>query len=71
MNKNDKIAMPRKIQVTLPDRVGDDLERWAEYEGRPLANLCNYLLEAAVKAEKEKGAEWAKQATKETPNKGN
>lgn len=58
MTKAAKPVMPRKIQVTLPDRIGDDLEKWAEYEGRALANLCNYLLEAAVKAEKEKGPQW-------------
>jgi hypothetical protein len=58
VNKTEKATMPRKIQVTLPDRVADDLEKWAEYEGRPLANLCNYLLEASVKAEKEKNPEW-------------
>ncbi|XGV99616.1 MAG: hypothetical protein ACAF41_11840 [Leptolyngbya sp. BL-A-14] len=54
-------TMPRKIQVTLPDRIGDDLQKWADYDGRPLANLCNFLLERAVIEAKEKGAEWAKQ----------
>lgn len=53
--------MPRKIQVTLPDRIGDELQRWANYDGRPLANLCNFLLERAVIEAKEKGAEWTKQ----------
>lgn len=61
MDKSAKNVMPRKIQVTLPDRIGDELEKWAEYEGRPLANLCNYLLEAALKAEKEKNPDWARQ----------
>ncbi len=58
----EKLAkdMPRKIQVTLPDRIGDDLQRWADYDGRPLANLCNFLLERAVLEAKEKGAEWTK-----------
>lgn len=52
--------MPRKIQVTLPDRIGDDLQRWADYDGRPLANLCNFLLERAVIEAREKGAEWTR-----------
>ena len=56
-------TMPRKIQVTLPDRIGDDLQKWADYDGRPLANLCNFLLERAVLEAKEKGAEWTKQKT--------
>jgi hypothetical protein len=60
-------TMPRKIQVTLPDRIGDDLQKWADYDGRPLANLCNFLLERAVIEAKEKGAEWVKQSqAKET-----
>lgn len=62
MEKPDKTAMPRKIQVTLPDRIANDLEKWADYEGRPLANLCNYLLEVAVKAEKASSPDWAKQS---------
>ena len=60
-------TMPRKIQVTLPYRIGDDLQKWADYDGRPLANLCNFLLERAVIEAKEKGAEWVKQSqAKET-----
>lgn len=54
-------TMPRKIQVTLPDRIGDDLQKWADYDGRPLANLCNFLLERAVLEAKERGAEWTQQ----------
>jgi hypothetical protein len=50
--------MPRKIQVTLPDRIGDDLQRWADYDGRPLANLCAFLLEKAVLEAKKEGQEW-------------
>lgn len=40
--------MPCKIQVTLPNRIGDDLQKWAAYDGEPLANLGNFLLERAV-----------------------
>ena len=53
-------TMPRKIQVTLPDRIGDDLQKWADYDGRPLANLCNFLLERAVIEAKEREADWTK-----------
>ncbi|MEP1062235.1 MULTISPECIES: ribbon-helix-helix domain-containing protein [Cyanophyceae] len=50
--------MTKKVQVTLPDRIATELEAWAEYDGRPLANLCAYLLERAISDSKEKGADW-------------
>ncbi len=52
--------MPKKVQVTLPDRIALELESWANFDGRPLANLCAYLLERAVSESKEKGADWFK-----------
>lgn len=57
-------GMSKRIQVTLPDRLADDLQRWADYDGRPLSNLAAYLLERAVGEAKKEGAEW----TKETPS---
>lgn len=52
------LDMTKKVQVTLPDRIAIELEAWAEYDGRPLANLCAYLLERAISDSKEKGADW-------------
>lgn len=52
------LDMTKKVQVTLPDRIAVELEAWAEYDGRPLANLCAYLLERAISDSKEKGADW-------------
>ncbi len=63
-------TMPRKIQVTLPDRIGDDLQKWADYDGSPLANLCNFLIERAVIEAREKNAEWTKQKPSATESKG-
>ena len=54
------LDMTKKVQVTLPDRIAIELEAWAEYDGRPLANLCAYLLEKAVSESKEKGSDWFK-----------
>ncbi len=53
--------MSKRIQVTLPDRVAEDLERWADYDGRPLSNLAAYLLERAINEAKREGAEWTRQ----------
>ena len=53
-------CMSKRIQVTLPDRLAEDLEKWATYDGRPLSNLAAYLLERAVAEAKKENAEWTK-----------
>ena len=53
-------GMSKRIQVTLPDRLAEDLEKWATYDGRPLSNLAAYLLERAVAEAKKENAEWTK-----------
>ncbi len=42
-------GMSKRIAVTVPDKVYTLLEMWAKDEGRPLASLCNYLLEKEAK----------------------
>lgn len=51
----DDDSMSKRIGLTVPDKIHAKLERWAEAEGRPLANLCNFLLEKAVRDAEEKG----------------
>ncbi|MBD2025247.1 hypothetical protein H6F80_12695 [Leptolyngbya sp. FACHB-711] len=41
--------MAYKFTVTLPDEVGQDLQKWAKGEGRPTANLAAFLIELGVK----------------------
>lgn len=41
--------MSKRVNLTLPDAVFDALERWADAEGRPTANLAAFLVEIAVK----------------------
>jgi predicted DNA-binding protein len=48
-------SMSKRVGITLPDTIHDKLGRWAKAEGRPLANLCNFLLEKAVREAEEKG----------------
>jgi CopG-like RHH_1 or ribbon-helix-helix domain, RHH_5 len=50
--KND---VSKRINVTLPDTLYDELERWAEAQGRPTANLAAFLIEIGLKEGKEKG----------------
>lgn len=47
--------MSKRINVTLPDTVLEDLERWAQVQGRPTANLAAFLIEIAIKQAKERG----------------
>jgi hypothetical protein len=64
MEKCMMMGMTKRIQVTLPNRLAEDLQKWADYDGRPLSNLAAYLLERAVNEAKAEDAEWAK----ETPS---
>ncbi|MGV0023377.1 ribbon-helix-helix domain-containing protein [Phormidesmis priestleyi] len=42
-------ALSKRVNLTLPDSVFHALERWADAEGRPTANLAAFLVEMAVK----------------------
>jgi hypothetical protein len=48
-------GMSKRIQVTLPDRLADDIEKWADADGRSVANLAAFLLEQSVKQAKQAG----------------
>jgi hypothetical protein len=45
----------KRFTVTIPDSVFDDLEEWADYQGRPTANLAAYLIEAGIRQAKVEG----------------
>lgn len=40
--------MSKRVYLTLADKVYDALERWADDQGRPVANLAAYLVEKAI-----------------------
>ena len=48
-------SVSKRINVTLPDSVVDELEDWANAQGRSLANLAAFLLEVALKEAKDRG----------------
>lgn len=58
--------MSKRIQVTLPDRIADELQEWADYDGRPLSNLAAYLLERAINEAKREKADWTQQKKRQT-----
>lgn len=47
--------MSKRINVTLPDSVLEDLEVWAALQGRPTANLAAFLIEMSIKLAKNNG----------------
>ena len=63
-------GMSKRIQVTVPDKLAEELQRWADYDGRPLSNLAAYLLKRAVSEAKKEIAEWTKEAHPPTQSKG-
>lgn len=48
-------SVSKRIYVTLPDTVYNELEGWAEYQGRPTANLASYLIELGIREAKSRG----------------
>jgi len=47
--------MSKRTTITLPDSVFEELEDWAEQQGRPTANLASFLVELGIRAAKERG----------------
>lgn len=41
--------MSDRFTVTLADGLSDDLQKWAEDEGRAKANLASFLIELAIR----------------------
>ncbi|MGF1524860.1 MAG: hypothetical protein ACFBSF_21250 [Leptolyngbyaceae cyanobacterium] len=48
-------AVSKRVFLTLPDVVYQDLEKWAESQGRPVANLGAFLIETAIRQAKTSG----------------
>jgi hypothetical protein len=67
MNGKD---VSKKVYVTLPDTVYEALEGWADYQGRPTANLAAYLIELGIREAREKGEFKTAQKKPETEHKG-
>ncbi len=47
--------MSKRVFVTLPDSVFEELEQWADSQGRPTANLAAFLIETSIRQAKESG----------------
>jgi hypothetical protein len=38
-----------RVALAVPPRLHEQLSAWAEYEGRPVATLCLFLIETALR----------------------
>ena len=45
----------KRINLSVPDAVYDELEFWAKTQGRAVANLSAFLLESALNRAKTEG----------------
>ncbi len=59
----------KRVFLTLPDVVYQDLEKWADSQGRPVANLGAFLIETAIRQAKSAG-EFPKDEEKENRTDG-
>jgi alkanesulfonate monooxygenase SsuD/methylene tetrahydromethanopterin reductase-like flavin-dependent oxidoreductase (luciferase family) len=47
--------MAKRVFATVPDTVAEELEQWADQQGRSLSNLVGFLLENSLRTAKERG----------------
>ena len=50
MNTEAFIDMTKRTTIVLPDAVYEDLQLWADEEGRATDNLVAFLVEQAIRA---------------------
>jgi hypothetical protein len=44
-----------RVALAIPPKLHEQLKDWAEYEGRPVASLCMYLIENSLRAAQRDG----------------
>ena len=44
-----------RVALAVPPKIHEQLSEWADYEGRPLASLCMYLIENALRDAQREG----------------
>ena len=51
----EKTLVSKRVNLTLPDSVYQDLEIWAESQGRPPSSLGAFLVELSIMNAKKSG----------------
>jgi hypothetical protein len=44
-----------RVALAVPPKLHEQLSAWAEYEGRPVASLCLYLIEHSLRQAQKEG----------------
>jgi hypothetical protein len=44
-----------RVALAIPPKLHEQLKAWADYEGRPVASLCMYLIENSLRAAQRDG----------------
>lgn len=44
-----------RVALAVPPKLHEQLKEWAEYEGRPIASLCMYLIENSLRQAQKDG----------------
>lgn len=65
MSKN----VSKRVFVTVPDAVYEELEDWADKQGRSVSNLTAFLVEASLREAKERGEYSSKKQNSEANDK--
>ncbi len=63
-------VVSKKFSITVPDVVYEQLERWADEQGRPAANLAAFLIETGIRQAIERGELEAKPVKKTKEREG-
>lgn len=45
----------QRVALAVPPKLHEQLSAWADFEGRPLASLCMYLIEQSLRSAQVKG----------------
>ena len=62
------LVMTKRTTIVLPDAIYEDLQDWAQEEGRPTANLVAFLVEQAVRLKYPQKYPSAKDKEKKSPS---
>ena len=58
-----------RVALSVPPRLHEQLKAWADYDGRPVATLCMFLIESALRQAQKDGIapSYSSEPAKEEP----
>ena len=61
-------TVSKRLTAYVPDVIFEELEEWAERDGRSLSNLVGFILERAVRDEEKRKLQISKLMDRSYPN---